>query len=100
MEFQIIKRAFLFDRAMMLTSPINEPIPSHLHQESAKMSTIGKAPSCLAKTVQDIGPDRLNNISGIQLGAQRTIQLPTDCDPEIRLIGQKRFLRGYEVAII
>jgi hypothetical protein len=64
----LVKRTFSLDSALMLASTINEAVASHLNQKCAKMRTIGKAPSCLPKATQDICPDRLHNIHGVELG--------------------------------
>jgi hypothetical protein len=97
---KLVEGAFLLQGSVVLASAINESVAGYLHQKGPQVRAIGEPPSCLAKTAQNIGPDRLNDVHRVQLGPQRAGQLAPDCHPKIRFIREKCALGGSDIATV
>src|SRR6516164_9126620 len=63
------------------------------------MAGVGEVPAGGAEAVQHVGPDRLNNVDRIELGAEPRRQLPPYDFAQVWLVGQKDLLRGGLIAL-
>src|SRR3954468_8226832 len=58
----LMNRSFLFKGAMVLPAAIDQPVTGDLQEESPKVRSVLESPAGLAKSAQDVGPYRLDDI--------------------------------------
>ena len=90
----------LLDRAMMLTAAVDQPVAGHFHQERAKVGPVGEPPARVAQARQHVGPDRLDDVHRVELGAERPAQPAPHGHPQVRLVRQESSLRGRNIAFV
>ena len=61
----LVEWTFLLQGSVVLAPAIDEPVARHLHQKGPQVRAIGELPSRLAKTAENIGPDRLDYVHGV-----------------------------------
>src|SRR5262249_36159635 len=96
--FALRKRLFTFDGLAMLAESVDETVVGQLDQERAQVSGVGEVPAGVTESPQHVGPDRLNDIEGVELGAEARGEVPAGPHPQVRLVGNEDLFGGLGVA--
>ncbi len=86
--------------SLMLAGAIDEAILRHADEKRPQLSGIGEAPAPLSKAIQNVHPDRLDDVNGVELGAQIPRELAAHHHAQIRLVGKKGPFDGRLIAAV
>src|SRR5262249_58682294 len=69
-----------------------------LDEEGAEVGGAREATAGLAEALEHVDPDRLDDVEGVELGAQLGRQVAANDHAEVRLVGAEHLLTGGVVA--
>ena len=81
-----------------MPQPIDQAIAGHLDQQRPQLLALLECPIQTPQSVDDVGPDRLHDIGGVELRSDPIGHLPANDHPQIGLELEKRFGRGLRIS--
>src|SRR5262245_56692779 len=73
----------------MLAETVDETVVSQTNEEGTQMGDVGEAPASLAKSSKHVGPDRLDDVNGVEVGAQIGRKLAAHSHSQVRFVTLK-----------